>query len=182
MGGTFDPPHLAHLVAGEAAFRQLDLDVVTFIPAGSPWQKAGRTVTDAAHRWEMTRLAVAGVDYFAADDREIQREGWTFTIDTLGEFPDDELFLILGSDTAARLPTWRRFDEVIARAVVAVMPRPGTDRGAVDLPVDSMSWLEAPALEVSGTRLRDIRAGGGSIRFLVPESVNAYIEANGLYA
>ena len=182
LGGTFDPPHLAHLVAGETAFRQLELDVVTFIPAGSPWQKAGRTVTDAAHRWEMTRLAVTGVDYFEADDREIRREGWTFTIDTLAEFPDDDLVLILGSDAAAGLPTWHRSDEVVAKAVVAVMPRPGTDRSAVDMTGDSMVWLEAPALEVSGTRLREIRAGGGSIRFLVPEPVNAYIGANGLYA
>ena len=91
LGGTFDPPHLAHLVAGEAAWRQLGLEVVTFIPAGAPWQKQGRQVTEAAHRWEMTRLAVAGVDYFEADDREILRRGPTYTVDTLAQFPDDDL-------------------------------------------------------------------------------------------
>jgi len=90
LGGTFDPPHLAHLVAGEAAYRELGLDVVTFLPAGRPWQKADLGVSPAADRWEMTRRAVAGVSYFAADDREVRRDGWTYTADTLATFPESE--------------------------------------------------------------------------------------------
>ena len=90
LGGTFDPPHLAHLFAGEAAYRQLEVDVVTFIPAGDPWQKAGRDVTPAHHRWAMTELAVDGIEYFEADRREVDREGWTYTIDTLTSFGEDE--------------------------------------------------------------------------------------------
>ena len=109
LGGTFDPPHLAHLLGGEAAYRELGLDLVTFMPAGSPWQKAERDVTAASHRWEMTVLATEGVEYFEADDREVRRSGWTYTIDTLESFDDgDEVVLIVGADTAAGLPTWCR--------------------------------------------------------------------------
>ena len=90
LGGTFDPPHLAHLVAAEAAFQQLDLDVVTFMPAGAPWQKAGRSVSDAGHRWQMTLAATDDVDYIVADDREVTRDGWTYTIETLEGFGAEE--------------------------------------------------------------------------------------------
>jgi nicotinate-nucleotide adenylyltransferase len=180
LGGTFDPPHLAHLVAGEAAYHQLGLEVVTFIPAGSPWQKAGRAVTAAEHRWKMTLLALEGVDYFEADDRELERDGWTFTVDTLAEFPNDEIVLVLGADAAAGLATWHRSEEVLERATIAVMPRPGTGPGDVDVPGD-VRWLDTPALEVSGTRLRAMRSAGLSIRFLVPETVHEYIEQNHLY-
>lgn len=182
LGGTFDPPHLAHLIAGEAAYRQLGLDVVSFVPAGAPWQKADDGVTAAGHRWAMTALATAGVDYFAADDREVTRDGWTYTIDTLLEFPDDELILILGADAASRLPTWHRSAEVIGRAQVAVMPRPGTSRAAVVASgVDAM-WLEVPEVGISGTMLRERLRAGGSVRFFVREAVYRYIEDNGLYA
>ncbi|MDX1744451.1 MAG: nicotinate-nucleotide adenylyltransferase [Halobacteriales archaeon] len=182
MGGTFDPPHLAHLVAGEAAFRSLDVDVVTFIPAGAPWQKADREVTDAAHRWEMTRLATEGVDYFEADDREVHRDGWTYTIDTVDSFPDDdELTLILGSDAAAGIGTWERSERLLREVRLAVAERPGTDRQAVEAEVGEVTWLEMPRLPVSGTELRRIARGGGSIRFLVRESVWAYIDRHGLY-
>jgi nicotinate-nucleotide adenylyltransferase len=181
LGGTFDPPHLAHLVAGEAAFHQMGLDVVTFMPAGSPWQKAGREVTAARHRWEMTRLAIDGVSYFEADEREIVRDGWTYTVDTLAEFPDDEIVLVLGADAAAGLDSWHKAEEVVTRAVIAVMPRPGVDRDRVDAGVGDVRWLDAPELEVSGTGLRAIRARGGSIRFLVPGPVYEYIERHSLY-
>jgi nicotinate-nucleotide adenylyltransferase len=182
LGGTFDPPHLAHLVAGETARQQLSLDVVTFMPAGAPWQKAARAVTEPRHRWEMTLRAVEGIGYFEADDREIRRDGWTYTIDTLLDFTDDdELVLILGADAAAGLPTWHRGDEVVQRATIAVMPRPGVERAAVDIPEGRVVWLEAPELALSGTLLRAIRAEGRSIRFLVPEPVFAYVEEHGLY-
>ena len=182
LGGTFDPPHLAHLIAGEAAYRQLGLDVVSLIPAGSPWQKANDGVTAAEHRWAMTALATTGVDYFSADDREVNRDGWTYTIETLAEFPGDELVLILGADAASRLPTWHRAAEVIGLARVAVMPRPGTSRaGVVAAGVDAI-WLEVPEVAISGTLLRERRRAGGSLRFFVREGVYRYIEDNGLYA
>jgi len=182
LGGTFDPPHVAHLIAGEAACRQLGLDVVSYIPAGAPWQKADDSVTSAAHRWAMTAAATAGVDYFIADDREVIRDGWTYTIDTLLEFPDDELVVILGADAAARLPTWHRSAEVIERARFAVMPRAGTSRAAVVASGVDATWLDVPEIGISGTMLRERHRAGGSIRFFVREAVFRYIEDNGLYA
>jgi nicotinate-nucleotide adenylyltransferase len=183
LGGTFDPPHLAHLVAGEAAFRELGLDVVTFLPAGRPWQKADRAVSAPTHRWEMTRRAVAGTPYFTADDREVRRDGWTYTADTLDTFPrDEELVLILGADAAAGLPTWQRPESVLGRARLAVMGRPGVERSSVEAAAGEVHWLDAPLLAISGTLLRARRRAGLSIRFLVPEPVRDYIESAGLYA
>nr|NIR41213.1 nicotinic acid mononucleotide adenylyltransferase [Actinomycetota bacterium]NIS36208.1 nicotinic acid mononucleotide adenylyltransferase [Actinomycetota bacterium]NIT97341.1 nicotinic acid mononucleotide adenylyltransferase [Actinomycetota bacterium]NIU21007.1 nicotinic acid mononucleotide adenylyltransferase [Actinomycetota bacterium]NIU70774.1 nicotinic acid mononucleotide adenylyltransferase [Actinomycetota bacterium] len=101
LGGTFDPPHIAHLVAAETAYRSLGIDVVTFLPAGRPWQKAGQEVTGADHRWAMTLLAIEGVEYFSADDREVRRDGWTYTIETLEAFEGHDVWLVLGADAAA---------------------------------------------------------------------------------
>lgn len=181
LGGTFDPPHLAHLIAGEAAFRALALDEVTFMPAGAPWQKAGREVSDAEHRWAMTRLAVEGVDYFRADNREVRRDGWTYTVDTLDEFLGDELVLVMGADAAAGLPSWHRAAEVIARATLAVMPRRGVDRASVDATGASITWLDVPELDISGSALRARGRAGRSIRFFVPELVHRYVIDHGLY-
>ncbi len=183
LGGTFDPPHLAHLVAGEAAYRELGLDVITFLPAGRPWQKAGLGVSGAAHRWEMTRRAVEGIRYFEADEREVARDAWTYTADTLDTFPDaEDLVLILGADAAVGLPTWQRPQAVLRRARLAVMGRAGVGRPAVEAAVGEVHWLDAPLLAISGTLLRARHRGGLSIRFLVPDPVLAYIESNGLYA
>lgn len=182
LGGTFDPPHLAHLVAGEAAFRALDVDVVTFLPAGAPWQKAGDGVTAARHRWHMTERAVTGVDYFEADDREVNRDGWTYTIETVRSFPtDDEITLILGSDAAAGIPTWHEAAALLDRVSIAVAERPGTDRATVERAIGGVEWLDMPLLPVSGTQLRARSAAGGSIRFMVRESVWDYIMTNALY-
>jgi nicotinate-nucleotide adenylyltransferase len=183
LGGTFDPPHVAHLVAAETAYRQCELEVVTFIPAGAPWQKAGASVSSAKHRWEMTQRAIEGVDYFDADDREVRREGWTYTIDTLDSFGGgEEILLLLGADAARGVPTWHRFEEVLQRVTIAVVPRPGVARGEVDgvlgVPV---VWLDMPALDVSGTMLRERVGGGESIRFLVRDAVWEYVRDQGLY-
>ncbi len=184
LGGTFDPPHVAHLMVGEVAYRDLHLDVVTFVPAGAPWQKADRELSSPEHRCNMTRLAVTDVDYFAVDDREITRSGWSYTIDTLESFPEDEeLTLILGADSALGLPGWHRYGDVLQRARLAVLGRPGVERGSVEAAVgEGLEWLEAPLVQVSGSSLRRQVAKGKSIRFLVPEAVWRYIEENGLYA
>ena len=182
MGGTFDPPHVAHLVAGEAAYRQLGVDVVTFMPAGSPWQKAADGVSAAEHRWEMTRLAVDGVDYFEADDREVRREGWTFTVDTLESYADEDLVVILGADAAAGLASWVRGEEITKRARIAVVPRPGVDTAAVEAAIEEpFTWLDMPLLGVSGTMLRRRSRDGGSIRFLVRDAVWRYVVEHDLY-
>jgi nicotinate-nucleotide adenylyltransferase len=182
LGGTFDPPHIAHLLAGEVAYRQLGLDRVIFMPAGSPWQKANRRVSSATHRWEMTRRAVEEVAYFAADDREVHREGWTYTADTLATFdPNDEIVLILGADAARGLPTWERSAEVLARVELAVVSRPGVDQSSLQIPTDA-TWLDMPPLPISGTEIRGRFAAGRAARFLVAEPVFAYIVAHGLYS
>ncbi|MBU1493853.1 MAG: nicotinate-nucleotide adenylyltransferase [Actinobacteria bacterium] len=183
LGGTFDPPHVAHLLAGEAAFWELGLDVVTFLPAGAPWQKAGLDVSAPAHRWDMTCLAVAGIDYFEPDDREVAREGWTYTADTLDSFPSqEELVLILGADAAAGIRSWHRWEEVLGRVSLAVMPRPGAAPEAVEAAAGPHHLLDTPELDVSGTMIRRRRRAGATIRFLVPEAVLGYIESHGLYA
>ena len=180
LGGTFDPPHLAHLLAGEAAYRELALDVVTFIPAGAPWQKAGSAVSPPGDRWSMTQLAVEGIGYFEADDREIIRPGWTYTADTLATFPDDEdLVLVLGSDAASRIGSWERSGEVLARATIAVAPRPAA--GPVAAGSGPHHLLSMPGMPISGTMIRERRRAGRSIRFLVPEPVWGFIDSRGLY-
>ncbi|HJR87686.1 MAG TPA: nicotinate-nucleotide adenylyltransferase, partial [Acidimicrobiia bacterium] len=183
MGGTFDPPHIAHLLAGEVAYRQLGLDRVLFIPAGSPWQKAGNSVSPASMRWEMTKRATQGVDYFLPDEREVHRQGWTFTADTLSSFPaDEELWLILGADAARGLPTWERADEVMTRARVAVLPRPGVDPAEVEDAIGPALWLDMAPVAISGTDIRHRVASKVGYRFMVTEAVYEYIETEHLYA
>ena len=182
LGGTFDPPHIAHLAAGEAAYEQLGVESIAFLPAGRPWQKAGTGVSDAADRLEMTRLAVAGIEHFSVDDREVYRDGWTYTIDTVTSMDEDRIALILGADSAIGLPTWHRADELLERVQIAVVPRPGVTRAAVGDALDAdVVWIDTPALDVSGTMLRRRVAEGKSIRFLVPEAVRTYIVEHRLY-
>jgi len=183
LGGTFDPPHIAHLAAGEAAFEQLQVDTVTFLPAGRPWQKRAGNVSEARHRLHMTELAIDGVDHFTIDDREVHRDGWTYTIDTVTSIGEDDIILVVGADSARGIPTWHRVDELLDRVRIAVVPRPGIDRVEVEHAVGTaVEWIDTPALDLSGTMLRRRVAKGRSIRFLVPESVLVYITEHDLYA
>jgi nicotinate-nucleotide adenylyltransferase len=182
LGGTFDPIHIAHLHAGETALHDAELDRVLFMPAGEPWQKEGRSLSPAAQRLEMTRLAIEGVGGFEIDEREIRRDGPTYTMDTLNSFPaEEELFLILGADAAVGLPTWHRWEEVVDRAGILVVPRPGTDPSGVSDLVPAAKILDMAALDVSGTVIRAMAAAGRPFRFLVPSRVHEYIETHGLY-
>jgi nicotinate-nucleotide adenylyltransferase len=182
LGGTFDPIHIAHLHIGEVAMLQAGLDRVLFMPAGEPWQKAGRPISSAADRLEMTRLAVEGIRGFEADDRELVRRGPTYTADTLGTFPsEEELFLILGADAANGIETWHRWEEVVERVTVLVVGRPGVllevnDRSA------SFRLLDTNLVEISASAIRLAAASGGAYRFLVPNAVHDYIEDRSLYA
>lgn len=183
LGGTFDPIHIAHLHAGETALHQAELDQVLFIPAGDPWQKLGRRVSATEHRLEMVRLATLGVDGFRADDREVTRDGLTYTVDTLATFPEaEELFLILGADAALHVPTWKRYQEVLDRATVLVVPRSGTDSTAVAEILPDSVFLDMAILEVSGSEIRAMAWTGSPFRFLVGDVVHRYIVENNLYA
>jgi nicotinate-nucleotide adenylyltransferase len=181
LGGTFDPPHLAHLVAAEMAYHQLTLQGVTFLPAGVPWQKHDERVTAAEHRLAMTELAVVGVEYFDVDDREVVRDGPTFTADTLDELGEERIVLILGADAALGLPTWHRSGDILARALVAVIPRPGVERHRFDDFGGDFIWLDTPLLQISGTELRQRARLGHSLRFLVADPVWRYVEEQRLY-
>lgn len=131
----------------------------------------------------MTKASVDGVEYFEADSRELDRDGWTFTADTLESFDgSEELILILGADAASRIPSWHRVEDVLKRASVAVIPRPGTSREMVESVAQTpVTWLDTPEIGVSGTMLRARAEAGLSIRFLVRDSVWRYIVEHRLY-
>lgn len=174
---------MAHLHAGETALYQAELDRVLFVPAGEPWQKSDRLLTGAAHRLEMIRLAIADTDGFEVDVRELERVGPTYTIDTLLSFPEaEELSLILGADAALGLPTWHRWEEVVDRVSLLVVPRPGTDVREVQSVLPDAVFLDMAVLEISGTEIREMAQIGEPFRFLVPLAVHDYIESLGLYA
>lgn len=183
LGGTFDPLHVVHLMAGEAARHLLDLDVVTFITAGDPYQKHGIPLSDKANRWAMTELGIEGIDYFEADDREVRRLGPSYMIDTLATFDEDEdIFMILGADAAVGLPSWHRWEDVVNRTTVAVISRPGIAEEEVAATGAPYIWLDTPGIPISSTMLRARAEAGRSIRFFVPDPVWRYVEESQLYA
>ncbi|MEZ5176608.1 MAG: nicotinate (nicotinamide) nucleotide adenylyltransferase [Acidimicrobiia bacterium] len=181
LGGTFDPPHMAHLAAAHAAFEQLGLDHVRLLPAREPWQKFDWGVTSPKHRWAMTMLAAAEAPFLCADDTEMLRRGPTYTIDTL-EAHDGDAVLILGSDSAVGIPSWHRADELLATATIAVVPRPTVSFDEVAAAIgDGFTPVRMPTLDLSATEIREHIRAGRSPRFLVPDSVLFYIAANDLY-
>ena len=131
----------------------------------------------------MTRLAIDEYEGFEADDREVLRDGPTYTADTLETFPEfEELFLILGADAASRLPTWQRYEDVLSRVTVLVVPRHGTDSTEVAATVPEAVFLDMAVLEVSGTDIRAMARAGRPFRFLVADPVYDYIQEHLLYA
>lgn len=184
FGGTFDPPHVGHLVAAGDALEALDLDVVLLVVANAPWQKVGeRQISGASDRLAMVEAAVSDAPGLVASDIEIRRGGLSYTADTLGalcaEEPHAELFLILGNDAAAGFATWERHDEVARLAHLVVVDRPGSPT-----PMDEeFSWtrIDIPELEISSTELRQRVADGRSIRYLTPAAVVGCISQRGLY-
>lgn len=184
FGGTFDPPHIGHLVAALDARRVLDLDVVLLVVANAPWQKVGdRPISAAADRLAMVHAAVADTPGLEASDVEIRRGGPSYTADTLvalrAEEPAAELFVILGNDAAAGFATWERHDEVADLAHLVVVDRPGTPT-LID---DGGSWtrIDIPELEISSTELRQRVVDGHSIDYLTPLAVVTCISERGLY-
>ena len=184
FGGTFDPPHVGHLVTAVNVRYALGLDSVVLMVANSPWQKDGtRPISPAADRLAMVEAAVADVEGLIAGDAEIRRGGPSFTADTLQGmatcYPDAELYTIVGDDAAAGLTTWQRYDEVVALSRLVVVDRPGE---RVELPA-GFDWLrvEVPRLEVSSTDLRARVLDGRPLDYLVTDSVLGIIAARHLY-
>jgi nicotinate-nucleotide adenylyltransferase len=185
FGGTFDPPHVGHLVTAVNVRHDLRLDRVLLVVNAVPWQKVGtRPISEAAARLAMVEAAVADVDGLEASAIEIDRGGPSYTADTLAsllaEDPDRELFVILGADAAAGLRTWERADEVAASATVVVVGRPGVPAAA---PQPGWRWeaLDVPSLEVSSTDLRARVVDGRPLDYLVTHEVVDWIEEHQLY-
>lgn len=185
FGGTFDPPHVGHLVSAVNVRHELRLDRVLLVVNDIPWQKVGtRPITAAADRLAMVEAAVADVEGLEASCIEIDAGGPSYTADTLAtlraEQADRELFVVLGADAAAGLATWERADEVREHATIVVVERPGAAPAA---PLPGWRWerVEVPSLEVSSTDLRARVTDGRPLDYLVTHEVVDWIEAHSLY-
>lgn len=196
FGGTFDPIHFAHLAVAQEAAEALGLERVLFVPTGQPPHKADRTITPAAHRLAMVELAIAGNDRFAIDRLELERDGPSYTVDTLealrasrlatGGSP--ELTLILSAEAFLGLTTWREPRRVLELARLAVAPRDGYPTASAafmgehfpDL-IDRVVFLDGPRMRLSASELRNRASLGRTLRYLVPDAVAAYIDDHALY-
>jgi nicotinate-nucleotide adenylyltransferase len=193
LGGTFDPVHLGHIKMAEEARKTLKLDEVRLIPAGQPLLKNSRTITPAADRLEMLRLAVAEHSHIKISTIEIERKGLSYTVDTLAELKkmqgeNDEIYFIMGWDSLAQLPQWREPKRIIEMCTIAVVPRPGIpkpDPGELESDIPGISrrvvFLEKPRVNISATNIRERAAKGESIYRLVPGPVAEYIKKHNLY-
>nr|WP_076389708.1 nicotinate-nucleotide adenylyltransferase [Vaginimicrobium propionicum] len=189
MGGTFDPIHHGHLVAGSEVAARFGLDEVVFVPTGIPWQKAGRKVSHAEDRYLMTVIATASNPRFSVSRVDIDRAGNTYTVDTLKDIKkergdDVELFFITGADALAAILTWRGADELFDLAQFVGVSRPGVDLSKRDishLPSDKVTLLEVPALAISSTECRKRVCEGLPLWYLVPDGVVQYVAKRGLY-
>lgn len=185
FGGTFDPPHVGHLVTAVNVRHALELDQLLLVVANVPWQKEGtREITPAEHRYALVEAAVQGVEGIEASRMELDRGGESYTADTLAAlqdlYPGVTLFVVLGSDAASGLDTWERYEEVRDRATIVVVDRPGA---TPTQPPAGFRWMnvEVPRLEVSSTDLRARVVDGRPLDYLLPRAVIAGIRARGLY-
>ncbi|MFC4692022.1 nicotinate-nucleotide adenylyltransferase [Geodermatophilus arenarius] len=185
MGGTFDPVHHGHLVAASEVAGLFGLDEVVFVPTGQPWQKTEREVSPAEDRYLMTVIATASNPRFSVSRVDVDREGPTYTIDTLTDLhaqrPDAELFFITGADALAQILSWRDSDRFLRLAHFIGVTRPGFVLADGHLPEGAVSLVEVPALAISSTDCRDRVARGMPVWYLVPDGVVQYIEKRGLY-
>ena len=195
LGGTFDPPHLGHLLIAETARVALDLKTVIFLPAGEPWLKSGQRITPAHHRLKMVQLAVADNPDFRVSDCEIRRTGATYTVDTLrqlrcGYSPDTELYFIVGSDVLDQFHRWKEPEAILELCRLAVIERPGgPEEGIAALRESFADALDAgavvsvagPRVDFSASELRRVLAAGQSTRYQIPRAVAKYIAEHGLY-
>lgn len=185
MGGTFDPIHHGHLVAASEAAHLLQLDEVVFVPTGRPYRKDADKVSQPEHRYLMTVIATASNPRFTVSRVDIEREGPTYTRDTLRDLreqrPDDELFFITGADALAQILTWEGVEELWDLAHFVGVTRPGHELSGDGLPQDKVTLLEVPAMAISSTDCRERTADGEPVWYLVPDGVVQYIGKYHLY-
>jgi nicotinate-nucleotide adenylyltransferase len=192
FGGTFDPIHLAHLAIAEAARDAFALRRVLFVVAARPPHKPGVSITAAEDRLAMVQAAIAGNAAFEMSRIEIDRDGPSYTVDTLAALrarePDEPLALILSAESYAELPTWRDPARILELADVIVVPRdgyPDADEGLIATRFPrapaAIGFLNGPRMRLSASEIRDRAAAGRSVRYLVPDAVATYIGDHGLY-
>jgi nicotinate-nucleotide adenylyltransferase len=185
MGGTFDPIHHGHLVAASEVQARFGLDEVVFVPTGRPWQKDDSEVSAAEHRYLMTVIATASNPRFTVSRVDIDRDGPTYTIDTLRDLhladPEAELFFITGADALAQILTWKDADELWQLAHFVGVTRPGYVLSDDHLPRDAVSLVEVPAMAISSSACRERVLAGRPVWYLVPDGVVQYIGKHRLY-
>jgi nicotinate-nucleotide adenylyltransferase len=191
LGGAFNPPHIGHLVCAQEALVQLELDRVVFVPVGEAPHREVPDDPGPEARLEMVELAIADDERFSTSRIEIDREGPSYTTDTLeqlrAESPEDELFLILGGDQAAALGNWHEPERVLELATVAVFERMSWSRNAIVIKIGRLPgaqrvrYLDMPLIQVSSSAIRRRVREGVPIRYLVPDKVVDYIATNELY-
>jgi nicotinate-nucleotide adenylyltransferase len=187
MGGTFDPIHMGHLVAASEVAHRFELDRVVFVPTGQPWQKSGRAVSPSEDRYLMTVIATAADDRFSVSRVDVDRNGPTYTVDTLRDIraalgEEHEYHFITGADALGEILSWREPEEVLRLAHLVGVTRPGhalTDPG---LAPGRITLMEIPALAISSSDIRARVERGEPIRYLVTPGVEAYVAKVGLYA
>ena len=191
MGGTFDPIHNGHLVTAEAVRDSLNLDEVLFIPSARPPHKRDREIISPEHRLAMTVLATCFNKHFRVSTIEILREGPSYAVDTIDALKNEysngtEFYFILGADAALELSTWHNAQELIEKCYFIVATREGTEFNIETVENDfkikgHIKKIDTPKIEISSTEIRNKVANGRSIRYLVPDSVEAYIKKERLY-
>jgi nicotinate-nucleotide adenylyltransferase len=185
MGGTFDPIHHGHLVAASEVAALYHLDEVVFVPTGEPWQKQGREVSPAEHRYLMAVIATASNPNFWVSRVDVDRDGPTYTIDTLrdlaAELAGADLYFITGADALAQILSWKDVDELFGLAHFIGVTRPGYPLTGDHLPADAVSLLEVPAMAISSSGCRERVRAGMPVWYLVPDGVVQYINKHHLY-
>ena len=186
LGGTFDPIHTGHLVLADELREKLKLERVIFIPSASPPHKTEHQLSSAAHRFEMTKLALKGNSHFSVSDIELKREGLSYTVETLRKlkelYKDSEIHFLTGSDVLDEITTWKEPDEIYRLAKIVIGIRPGFDEfDPEDHFAKRSIILRITGVDVSSTHIREKVAKGESIKYLVPSEVEEYIRRKHLY-
>lgn len=187
LGGTFDPPHRGHLAAAIAVREALGLDRVDLLVANDPWQKSGeREVTPAAVRLQMVQALVDGIEGIGVDDREVHRGGPTYTVETLEELaleqPGMDVFLIVGQDTANRIHTWHRHEDLLGLSTLVIVNRDENSQHVPTALADArVQFVTMPLVDVSSTSIRAAVAEGADVSTMTSPVVAALVRANGLY-
>lgn len=193
LGGTFDPVHLAHLLLAETCREECGLDQVRLLPASNPPHKQGETISPAKQRIAMLEFAVAGFPEFVVDRREIKRDGLSYTWQTLTEFreefPEDELFFLMGSDSLRDLMTWKNPETIAELATLVAVNRGPISAEQMNAYLEplpevirkAIRFVQMPAVDISASEIRDRARAGRSLRFLTPRPIERYIVEQGLY-